>query len=421
MSETTRVSPARIRAAHWQVAAYVLDKIWSGRQAADVALQAWFRDHRQMGGRDRANVTGLVYGALRDAMRLRRIASDTAPVDMILALHALSAGVLDLGALRALAGPVADAAHAQLAAFDASALSEAEQHNVPAEIWTQWCVQYGAQAATLADALNREAPVDLRVNLLKCSREQALVALTAAGLEPAATALSPWGLRLPRRAALQNTTAYRDGWVEPQDEGSQLLAQLVDAQPDERVADFCAGAGGKTLALGATMQNRGALWALDIAATRLSRIAARAQRAGLDIVRPQVLPDPHWLAAHAAGFDAVLVDAPCSATGTWRRNPELRLRAIDFAELARQQREILSSAARLVRPGGRLIYATCSLMEAENEAVVSDFVAKNSGFVLQISTNVADAAFDGPFLRLLPNGHGTDGFFAARLLRKNDT
>lgn len=421
MSEAPSASPARIRPAHWQTAVFVLDKVWAGRQAADTALQAWFRDHRQMGGRDRANVTGLVYGALRDAMRLQRIAGASAPVEMILALHALSAGMLDLDALRALAGVMADAAHAQLAAFDDSALSDAERHNVPTAIWLQWCAQYGAQTAALAQALNREAPVDLRVNLLKCSREQALAALTEAGLAPSPTALSPWGLRLPRRAALQNTTAYREGWVEPQDEGSQLLAQLVDARPGERVADFCAGAGGKTLALGATMQNRGELWALDIAATRLSRIAARARRAGLDIVQTQVLPDLGWLSAREAGFDAVLVDAPCSATGTWRRNPELRLRAIDFAELARQQREILAHAARLVRPGGRLIYATCSLMAAENEVVVADFIARNPDFGFQKPADIANVAIDTPFLRLLPNQHGTDGFFAARLLREDDT
>src|SRR3546814_2098850 len=163
-----------------------------------------------------------------------------------------------------------------------------------------------------------------------------------------------------------------------------LLAQLVDAKPGERVADFCAGAGGKTLALGAAMSNQGELWALDIAATRLSRIAARAQRAGLDIVQTRILPDPHWMASQAGRFDAVLVDAPCSATGTWRRNPELRLRVVDFNELARQQREILAGAAQLVRPGGRLVYATCSLMAAENETVITDFVAQNSRFNLQV-------------------------------------
>lgn len=421
MPEIPASAAPRIRPAHWQAAVAVLDKVWSGRQPADTTLQAWFRDHRQMGARDRAHVGGLVYGVLRDAMRLQRIAGASAPVELIIALHALSAGVLDLEALRALTASVADTAHDQLARFDASLLSEAERHNVPDAIWVQWSAQYGAQAPALAEALNREAPVDLRVNLLKTSPELAQAALTEAGLAPVPTALSPWGLRLPKRAALQSTAAYREGWVEPQDEGSQLLAQWVDAQPGERVADFCAGAGGKTLALGATMNNRGELWALDIVEKRLSRIAARAQRAGLDIVQACVLPDAGWLAAHEAAFDAVLVDAPCSATGTWRRNPELRLRAIDFTALARQQREILSSASRLVRPGGRLIYATCSLMAAENEAVIADFVAQNPDFKFQVSTNVVKSAVDAPFLRLFPHRHGTDGFFAARMLRCDDT
>jgi 16S rRNA (cytosine967-C5)-methyltransferase len=410
---------ARIRPAHWQAAVALLDRIRVG-QAADAALGHWFREHRQMGGRDRGNVTTLIYGVLRDAMRLQRIAGAQASAEDWLCVHALSAGLLDRDALRALVGAAADTAAARLAAFDADALTDAERHNVPAQIWSRWQAQYGdAETPALADALNREAPVDLRVNLLKTSRAQAAAALRDAGLAPAETPWSRWGLRLPRRAALQNTAVYRDGWVEPQDEGSQLLAMLVDARPGERIADFCAGAGGKTLALGAAMDNRGELWALDVAASRLSRLGARVRRAGLSIAQACALPDADWLAAHRAHFDAVLVDAPCSATGTWRRNPELRLRQTDFASLAAQQREILVEAAALVRPGGRLIYATCSLMREENEAVVADFLAGNAHFRSESAANVVDLGDSEPFLRPLPQRHGSDGFFAA-LLRRND-
>jgi len=411
---------ARIRPAHWQAAVALLDRIRDG-QAADAALGNWFREHRQMGGRDRGNVTTLIYGVLRDAMRVQRIAGAQASAADWLGVHALSAGLLDRDALHLLAGTAADAAAARLATFDETTLSDAERLNVPASIWSRWRTQYGdADARALAEALNREAPVDLRVNLLKTTRARAAAALRDAGLEPVETTWSPWGLRLSRRAALQNTAAYRDGWVEPQDEGSQLLAALVDARPGERIADFCAGAGGKTLALGAALQDRGELWALDIAASRLSRLGARVQRAGVSIAQACVLPDAAWLAAHRAHFDAVLVDAPCSATGTWRRNPELRLRAIDFAALARQQREILAEAATLVRPGGRLIYATCSLMNEENEAVVADFLAANPRFHGESAANVVDPGDSGPFLRPLPHRHGTDGFFAARLRCGNE-
>ncbi|NGY06032.1 RsmB/NOP family class I SAM-dependent RNA methyltransferase [Solimonas terrae] len=412
----------RIRAAHWQAAALLLEKIRDDRQAADVALGHWFREHRQMGGRDRGHVTALVYGVLRDAMRLQRMAGPQ-PLSCRdwLCMHALSTGLLDHHALHALAGDAADAARTRLQAFDDAALGDAERHNVPESIWRHWQTHYGHEAALLADALNREAPVDLRVNLLKASRERASAVLQDLGLEPTTTPLSPWGLRLPRRAALQSAAPYREGWVEPQDEGSQLLALLVDAKPGERIADFCAGAGGKTLALGAAMQNRGELWALDIAASRLSRIGSRAQRAGLSIVQACVLPDDAWLTTQRGRFDAVLVDAPCSATGTWRRNPELRLRDIDFTALALQQRGILAAAARLVRPGGRLIYATCSLMRDENEAVVADFIARNAGFDVEDASTVINCGDSGPFLRLLPHRHGTDGFFAARMLRRNDT
>ncbi|HET8883661.1 MAG TPA: hypothetical protein VFM56_15945, partial [Solimonas sp.] len=225
---------ARIRPAHWQAAVTLLDRVRDG-QAADAALGHWFREHRQMGGRDRGNVTTLIYGVLRDAMRLQRIAGAQASTEDWLSVHALSAGLLDRDALRALTGAaVVDAAAARLAAFDDDALTDAERHNVPAEIWSRWQAQYGdAETRALADALNREAPVDLRVNLLKTSRARAAAALRDAGLAPMETPWSPWGLRLPRRAALQNTAVYRDGWVEPQDEGSQLLAMLVDARPGE--------------------------------------------------------------------------------------------------------------------------------------------------------------------------------------------
>ncbi|MGH8444137.1 MAG: hypothetical protein ACREVL_02670, partial [Solimonas sp.] len=264
---------ARLRPAHWRAAVAVFDAIWRERRVADATLQAWFREHREMGGRDRAQLTGLVYGVLRDAMRLARIAGLEATAEtheegeasLLLALHALDRGLIERDALRVLigdAGEVADRAAQRLAVFDAATLTQAERYNVPAPVWAAWCAQYGAaDTAEVADALNREAPVDLRVNTLKATREAAIEWLAGDGIDAQPTPYAATGLRLARRAALQNASAWRDGGVEPQDEGSQLLAALVGAQAGECVVDYCAGAGGKTLALGAAMRNEGELWA----------------------------------------------------------------------------------------------------------------------------------------------------------------
>ncbi len=409
---------SRLRRAHWQAAISVLDAVLQG-QPTDARLRAWFRDHRQMGGRDRAQLTALVYGVLRDAMRLRRLAGG-ASAQRMLSIYALGRGLLDPTVLQAFSAAAAEGLPELIAAATAEACSEAERHNVPDPLWRRWCVQYGAvEAGALALALNREAPIDLRVNILKTGVDDAAAAFAQAGVEAQATPLSPWGLRLNRRVALQSMPVYREGWVEPQDEGSQLLALFVDARPGQRIADFCAGAGGKTLALGAAMDNEGELWALDIDAARLARLGVRVERAGLEMVQACALPDPDWLRAQHQSFDAVLVDAPCSGSGIWRRNPELRLRDIDFAGLARQQHEILASAATLVRPGGRLIYATCSLFAAENEEIVTAFACEQPSFSMVPRSDLWQSLGDGPFVRLLPQRHGTDGFFAA-MLRRNE-
>lgn len=420
-SVTAAPEPRRLRAPQWRAALAVLDAVWTERRNADASLQAWFREHREMGSRDRALVGALVYGVLRDAMRLQRMAGDEVSAATLLALHALELPDLSAEALRAVAGAALDDAIARRDAFDARTLTEAERGNVPAPVWDAWCAQYGVAATRqLAQALNREAPVDLRVNTLKATRAQAQAALAEAGIVAQPTTYAATGLRLTRRAALQNTRAWREGWIEPQDEGSQLLGALLGAGGGERVVDFCAGAGGKTLALGAAMGDRGELWALDVSAARLARLAPRAARAGLTIVRTRALPDDDWSARHAGRCDAVLVDAPCSGSGTWRRNPELRLRPLDLPALAREQGEILAAAARLVRPGGRLVYGTCSVFIAENEAVVETFLREHPDFSLEAAADVLALPalrLDSPYLRLLPHLHDTDGFFAARLVR----
>jgi 16S rRNA (cytosine967-C5)-methyltransferase len=406
----------RIFPAQWQLAVQVLESVSTQGRAADRLLQAAFRERRAMGGRDRARVTDLVYGTLRDLRRLQRIARTDAIADSC-ALHALDAGLSDTDGLQRLGVAAADALAQRLAAFDDAQLTPAERANVPDAIHALWCSAFGEeQTAQLAAALREQAPVDLRANTLKATRAQVLDALAAANIAALATPYAPQGLRLPGRAPLQTLPAYRDGWVEPQDEGSQLLALLVAAQPGERIADWCAGAGGKTLALAAAMQDRGELWAMDADPQRLQRLPPRLQRAGAHCVHVQRPGE----ALPVDGFDAVLVDAPCSATGTWRRQPEARLKPLDLPALTRTQLQILDQAAGRVRRGGRLVYATCSLLDAENAHVVEQFLAKHPGFERIDAGAVLRAQginLPGRELVLYPHRHGTDGFFGACLRR----
>ena len=282
---------------------------------------------------------------------------------------------------------------------------------------------YGRRLEDEMAALNAPAPFDLRVNTLKADRETARRALAAAHIDAEPTPWSPLGLRLKHRAPLAGTAAFKDGLVEVQDEGSQIAALLADARPGMRVVDFCAGAGGKTLALAAQMQNRGKLVACDTAAWRLERAAQRLRRAGVNNVERRVLASERdaWVKRHAAGFDLVFVDAPCLGIGSWRRNPDAKWRATqaDLAELVVRQRDILANASRLVKPGGRLVYVTCSLLREENEGQAETFLAAHPDFALYPIARAWAETLGGrspagdDYLRLTPAHHGTDGFFAA--------
>lgn len=388
-----------------KIAARALEEIFRGKKPADAILRELFEHHRNAGSRDRAIVSDLVYGVLRNYFPLRAMLGESAsPLEWCVAqaLHSAMAlprlEQLDMAQLAQ-----------RVQAFAAAQLSTADRHNLPDWLWRKLCGQYGErEASALAQALNRSAPVDLRVNRLKATRESAQKRLADEGIASEPTALSPLGLRLQKRAALQRTAAFRQGLIEPQDEGSQLLASFVEPRPGEIIADFCAGAGGKTLALGAQMKDRGQLLAFDTDRTRLSRLQPRLQRSGLSIVQAQPLRTggDAELKPWIGRCDAVLVDAPCSATGRLRRNPELRLRTPDLEALQARQLLILERAAALVRPGGRLIYATCSLLREENEDVVGRFLSSQPQFRQQ-----------GEPLKLLPQREGTDGFYAARLRR----
>jgi 16S rRNA (cytosine967-C5)-methyltransferase len=292
---------------------------------------------------------------------------------------------------------------------------------------------YGRRLEDEMAALNLPASLDLRVNALKTDRDGARRALMAEQVAAEPTPWSPLGLRLKHRAPLAGTAAFKAGLVEVQDEGSQVAALLADARPGMRVVDFCAGAGGKTLALAAQMQNRGKLVACDVAEWRLERSGKRLRRAGVSNVERRALADERdpWVKRHAAnskggGFDRVLVDAPCLGIGSWRRNPDGKWRATpqDLAELVDRQRAILQSAARLVKPGGRLVYVTCSLLREENEAQAEGFLAASPDFSLYSAARAWEETIGGrcpggeDYLRLTPARHGTDGFFVAQFERQ---
>jgi 16S rRNA (cytosine967-C5)-methyltransferase len=274
--------------------------------------------------------------------------------------------------------------------------------------------------------LNSPAPLDLRVNVLKASRDDVIAELAKAPIVCEPTSYAPQGIRLQKKPALQNLPLFKDGAIEVQDEGSQLLSQIVGAKRGEMVVDFCAGAGGKTLALGAAMRNTGRLYAFDVSEKRLAKLKPRLARSGLSNVHPVVIAHENdaKIKRLAGKIDRVLVDAPCSGLGTLRRNPDVKWRQTpeSLAELNAKQASILAGAARLVKPDGRLVYATCSLLDEENDAIVAQFLAQHRDFELVPMCDVLaeqKIALDmQDYLKLLPHKHQTDGFFAAVLTRK---
>jgi 16S rRNA (cytosine967-C5)-methyltransferase len=310
----------------------------------------------------------------------------------------------------------------------------AVQAEVPPWLYERIGGQY-ADAAELLAALSAPAPLDLRVNTQRAQREQVLAELRAATrqhapLQAEPTPYSPEGIRLLDKPGLTRWPLYQEGKIEVQDEGSQLIARLVAPRRGEMVVDFCAGAGGKTLALGSLMRSTGRLYAFDIHARRLAGLGPRLKRSGLSNVHPAAIATENDLRVKrlSGKIDRVLVDAPCSGSGTLRRNPDLKWR-FDEKELARVndvQQKVLRAASRLVKPGGRLVYATCSLLAEENQAVVERFIADQPQFVAEPAAEVLRAqgidipALDlaAPYFVMLPHVHGTDGFFAAVLQRR---
>jgi 16S rRNA (cytosine967-C5)-methyltransferase len=413
------------------------------RRPADAVASDFFRARRFIGGADRRAIAERAWGVVRQRLRLdwhlSRIGMAPTPRLLLLTHMLLTEGMAREAAEAAFDGsrygpPALDAAERRAAAALAGrplcdpAMPEAARLNLPAWLLPAFAARFGPLLAEEAAALEAEAPLDLRVNLLKTDRAGAMARLAAEGIRTEPTPLSPWGLRLPARRPVTGSAAFREGLVEVQDEGSQLIALLADARPGMRVADFCAGAAGKTLAMAATMANRGRITACDTSAARLEGAARRLRRAGVDNAERHLLtPGDRWAKRRARSFDRVLVDAPCTGTGTWRRNPDARLRTRpgDLAELVAVQHDILGRAAELVRPGGRLIYATCSLLPEENEEQMERFLARGADFLPvplnRLWTDLVPGVpppCAGPWLALSPGAQGTDGFFCAVLERR---
>ncbi|HYR00974.1 MAG TPA: RsmB/NOP family class I SAM-dependent RNA methyltransferase, partial [Casimicrobiaceae bacterium] len=351
---------------------------------ADALLHAFFRRHPAMGQHDRALVSDAVFAWLRRRRSLEALAQTADPRKLALAVV-----VRELGHSVREIGPLVSAADAAwLAAFKSrqgEELPPAVAADLPDWLWGRLGASYGdAERTALARAWLAPAPLDLRVNPQKSTRDAARVALAASGLDAVATPYSPLGLRVAGRPSLARHPLVADGTLEVQDEGSQLVGYLVAPRRGEMVADFCAGAGGKTLLLGALMRSQGRLYAFDVSAKRLAALKPRLARSGLSNVHPQQLEGERdaKIKRLAGKLDRVLVDASCTGFGTLRRNPDLKWRQTEAAvtELARKQDAILAAAATLVRPGGRLVYATCSVLDDENDAVVARFLAAHPAF-----------------------------------------
>ena len=392
---------------------------------ADVRLSAFFRADPKLGSRDRAFIAEAVYGVLRHLRSLKALAEPATPRRLLLAWLARHGGRNlrefealvdkdDLEWLRSLKGARLDGQ------------PEAVRLDLPDWLHDRLQAQYGEQLPALMAALNSPAPLDLRVNSVKMGRDALLAELAGEGLAAAATPYSPLGIRLQGKPALQKHGRFLDGSFEVQDEGSQLLGLLLAPRRGEMVCDFCAGAGGKTLLLGALMHSSGRLYAFDVSEKRLAKLKPRLARSGLSNVQGLLIAHERDAKVKrlAGKFDRVLVDAPCSGLGTLRRNPDLKWRQSpeSVAELNAKQAAILASAASLVKAGGRLVYATCSLLAEENEAIVEAFLAGHPDFRL-VPAGEALAAQRvplemGEYLRLDPVRHGTDGFFAAVLERR---
>lgn len=424
-----KAGDARITRRQLESLSTVLLEVLSFRFPADQVLSRFFRSHRELGGGDRRMIAETVYAGLRHYYRVKEMAGGTSDPRRF--------------GIAALLGPRGFSVNSLQPVLSSEELDWAKQarSQKPAEeLWLKaelppWIVNSLKQRfsdeeiLSLGRALQQPAPLDLRVNRILAEVDEVRSALEQEQLPVSAAPYAPDALRLEDKPALQRHPLFLKGLVEVQDCGSQLVGLLLDPQAGERVVDFCAGAGGKTLHIGALMEGRGRIDAYDVSARRLQKLGPRLARSGLSNVRAQVIEherDSKLKKRHAKA-DRVLVDAPCTGLGTLRRNPDLKFRQdqASLAELTQRQASILEAAARLVRPGGRLVYATCSLLREENQAIIDAFLEQNPDFQRRSAAQILHAqGIDldtGDDLVLLPHLHATDGFYAAVLERASVT
>jgi 16S rRNA (cytosine967-C5)-methyltransferase len=408
-----------------EAAADALRLVLKFDRPADAVLHEFFRARRALGSHDRAFVADAVYGVLRRKRTVDHLAPGGAPRPLLLAYLARVAGV-SVRELAAVTKPDEQSWLGRVKAMPLDTLPPSARTELPDWVVERLARHYPeSERLALARGLNEPAPLDLRVNTLKTGREAALTALAADGISAEPTPFSPVGLRVHGKPPINRHALFLAGAIEVQDEGSQLLGFLLAPRRHDMVVDFCAGAGGKSLMLGALMRSQGRIYAFDTSAARLSRLKPRLKRSGLSNLFPHPIRNENDLRVKrlAGKIDRVLVDAPCSGLGTLRRNPDLKWRQSpqSVEELKVKQAAILRAAADLVKPGGRLVYATCSLLAEENEDIVAAFLAQHSEFqMLQCGELLAQQGITldtGAFLRLLPHLHGTDGFFAAAMVR----
>jgi 16S rRNA (cytosine967-C5)-methyltransferase len=408
---------------------------------ADAVLSHYFKDNRKLkniGQRERAVLAETAYSVLRSKTRLEALArAGSGALSRRLAILAYpTSNPSDADFLQGALLPNEKIWLENCRHIEGNELLDAHKHNLPVwlatslrQTFTEQCggdsVRGEAQFWAFCAACETTASLDVRVNALNSKRDHIQTVLKKAGVNAEPTPFSPLGLRMNARTALSKLTVFTAGAIEVQDEGSQLLTLLVDAKRGEMVADFCAGAGGKTLGLGAAMRSTGRLYAFDVSAHRLAALKPRLARSGLSNIHPVAIAHERdeRIKRLAGKMDRVLVDAPCSGLGTLRRNPDLKWRQKEsaIAELTIKQTNILQSAARLVKSGGRLVYATCSVLPEENEVIARAFAAANPDFKLLPAQTVladlgianADTLCSNDFLRLWPHTHHTDGFFAA--------
>ena len=418
-----------------------LTLVFAGRRPADAVIGEFFRARHYLGSSDRRFISEVSYGVIRHhrliAARSQRALGRPggAPVEAVVLVaarestgpdadpDAIASSIGELWSVREI-GCAEFARRVKSAAEDESALPLAVRYSIPDFVAAEWEQRFPPEEAeALCAASNAQPPIALRVNTLKGDAASCAGALLREGIETSAGGISPLALVLPRRINTLSLQSFRSGLFEMQDEGSQLVAPLLEARPGMAVLDACAGGGGKSLHLAAIMENRGEIIALDVEGARLESLRVRARRAGATIVRSTLLrsdsPSPV-----ADRYHAVLIDAPCSGTGTFRRNPWMKLTCTrDFSRsLAGRQREILRRYAPSVKRGGRLVYATCTLLEEENREVVKDFLASRPDFTLLSAADVLArqgirVPADGPWLELFPHRSGTDGYFAAVMVR----